>query len=93
MIFPCGGGFGYIRRIPTSRRRRRKWNPVPGVKLGYHALFCTGVCEEMTQAREPEECTLSEDIARERLVKTQKAGKGLEDAMVICDLWRLVIAL
>jgi hypothetical protein len=25
-----GGGFGYLHRIPASRRRRRKWNSVPG---------------------------------------------------------------
>jgi hypothetical protein len=27
-------------------------------------------------------------IARERLVKTQQAGKGLAVAVVICELWR-----
>jgi hypothetical protein len=32
-------------------------------------------------------------VARERLVKTQQAGKGLADAVVICELWRLVVAL
>jgi hypothetical protein len=37
--------------------------------------------------------TLLEAVARERLVKTQQAGKGLADAVVICELWRSVIAL
>jgi hypothetical protein len=34
-----------------------------------------------------------ENVARERLVKTRQAGKGLECAMVICILWRLAVAL
>jgi hypothetical protein len=29
----------------------------------------------------------------ERLVKTQQAGKGLAGAVVIYDLWRLVVGL
>jgi hypothetical protein len=32
-------------------------------------------------------------LARERLVKTQQAGKGLAGAVVICELWRLAVAL
>jgi hypothetical protein len=32
-------------------------------------------------------------IAREGSVKTQQAGKGLVGAVVICELWRLVVAL
>jgi hypothetical protein len=32
-------------------------------------------------------------VAGERLVKTQQAGKGLADAVVICELLRLTIAL
>jgi hypothetical protein len=54
--------------------------------------FCTGVCEGMTWAREAEESPLSA-VARERLAKTQQAGKGLEGAVVICELWRLAVAL
>jgi hypothetical protein len=27
---PCGGGLEYLHRSPTSRRRRRNGNPVPG---------------------------------------------------------------
>jgi hypothetical protein len=32
------GGLEYLRCSPESRRRRRKWNPVPGGKMGspYH---------------------------------------------------------
>jgi hypothetical protein len=30
---------------------------------------------------------------RERLVKTKQAGKGLADAVVICELWRLEVVL
>jgi hypothetical protein len=34
-----------------------------------------------------------EAVARERLVKTQQAAKGLATAVVICELWRLEMAL
>jgi hypothetical protein len=36
---------------------------------------------------------LLEAIAREWLVKTQQAGKGLTGAVLICKLWRSAIAL
>jgi hypothetical protein len=32
-------------------------------------------------------------VARERLMKTQQVGKDLAVAVVICELWRLVVAL
>jgi hypothetical protein len=32
-------------------------------------------------------------LVRERMVKTQQAGKGLADAVVICKLWRSAIEL
>jgi hypothetical protein len=34
-----------------------------------------------------------EAVARNRLVKIREAGKGLEDVVVICKLWRLAAAL
>jgi hypothetical protein len=34
-----------------------------------------------------------EAVVRERLVNTQQAGKGLANAVVICELWRLAMAL
>jgi hypothetical protein len=43
-----------------------------------------------TQAQES---PLLETVSRERLVKTQQAGKVLAGAMVICELWKLVMAL
>jgi hypothetical protein len=43
--------------------------------------------------REAEESPLLEPVARERLVKTQQAGKGLADAVVLCELWTLAVAL
>jgi hypothetical protein len=36
---------------------------------------------------EPEESPLLEAAVRERLVKTQEAGKGLAGAVVICKVW------
>jgi hypothetical protein len=43
--------------------------------------------------REDEEFPLLAAIARERLVKTQQSGKGLADTVVICELWKLAVAL
>jgi hypothetical protein len=45
-----------------------------------------GVCEERTLARVVEESPMLEAAARERLVKTQQAGKGSARAVVICEL-------
>jgi hypothetical protein len=42
---------------------------------------------------EAEESPLLEAVARERLVKTQQAGKGLADSVAICELWRLAVVL
>jgi hypothetical protein len=42
---------------------------------------------------EAEESPLLEDVTRERLVKTQQAGKGLVGAVEICELWRLAVEL
>jgi hypothetical protein len=55
--------------------------------------FCTGGCEDRTWEREAEESPLLEAAARERLVKTQQAGKGIAGYVVICELWRLAVAL
>jgi hypothetical protein len=43
--------------------------------------------------REAEESPLLEAIARERLVKTQQAGKVLAGSVVICKVWSLAVAL
>jgi hypothetical protein len=50
-------------------------------------------CEDRTSVGEAEESPLLEAIAREQLVKTQQAGKGLAGAVVVCELWRLVVVL
>jgi hypothetical protein len=42
---------------------------------------------------EAEEFPLLEAVAREWLVKTQQSEKGLADIVVICELWRLAMAL
>jgi hypothetical protein len=52
-----------------------------------------GGCEDRIRAREAEESPLLEAAARERLMKTQQAGKYLAGAVVICELWRLAVAL
>jgi hypothetical protein len=52
-----------------------------------------GGCEDRTWAHEAEKSQLLEAIAKEQLVKTQQVGKGLAGAVVICELWRLAVAL
>jgi hypothetical protein len=47
----------------------------------------------MALAREAEESSLLEADARERLLKTQQAGKGLAVAVVFCELWSITVAL
>jgi hypothetical protein len=47
----------------------------------------------MTSVRDTEESSLLETVAMEWLVKTQKAGKVLANAVVICELWRSAIVL
>jgi hypothetical protein len=51
------------------------------------------VSEYKTSGREAEESPLLEAVVREQLVKTQQAGKRLAGAVVICELWRLAVAL
>jgi hypothetical protein len=43
--------------------------------------------------REAEESPLLEAVARERLIKTQQARKRRRGTVVICEVWRLTIAL
>jgi hypothetical protein len=42
---------------------------------------------------EVEESPMLEAVIRERLVKTQQAGKCLASAVVICKVWRSEVAL
>jgi hypothetical protein len=42
---------------------------------------------------EAEESPLLEAVARQRLAKKQQGGKGLAGAVMICELWRLAVAL
>jgi hypothetical protein len=55
--------------------------------------FYTGIWEERTWAYEAEESPLLEATAREQLVKTQQAGKGLAGSVVICESCRLAVVL
>jgi hypothetical protein len=59
----------------------------------FKVQFCTEVSEDRTSEREAEEFSLLGAVVRERLVKTLQAGKGLADAVVICKLWRIALAL
>jgi hypothetical protein len=42
---------------------------------------------------EAEESPLLEAFARKRLLKTQQAVKGLAGVVVICEFWKLAMAL
>jgi hypothetical protein len=55
--------------------------------------FCKGGCAKGTWERGAEESQLLQAVARERLLKTQQAGKYLTDAVVNCKVWRTVIPL
>jgi hypothetical protein len=44
-------------------------------------------------SEEAEETPLLEAVTREQLVKTQQAGKDLAGAVVISEVWRLVMGL
>jgi hypothetical protein len=53
-----------------------------------------GGYEDRTRGHEAEESPFLETVARERLMKTQQAGKKcLTGAVVICKVWTLAIAL
>jgi hypothetical protein len=62
-------------------------------RQSYFSQFCTGGCEGRIWAGDAKESQLLEAVVRERLVKTQQAGKGLAGAVVICELWRLAVTL
>jgi hypothetical protein len=47
------------------------------ISIQLRVEFCKGGCEDRTWAREAEESSLLEAVARERLMKTQQAGRGL----------------
>jgi hypothetical protein len=60
---------------------------------GNQVQFCMGICEEGTWVREGEGSLLLEAVTWEPLMKTQKTRKSLEGAVVICELWKLAVAL
>jgi hypothetical protein len=63
-------------------KKRDSWK-----SLGREAPF------RLCSTEEAEESSLLEAVNRERLVKTQQAGEGLTDAVLICKVWRLSMAL
>jgi hypothetical protein len=52
-----------------------------------------GGYEDITRTREAEGSPLLDTVARQRLMKTQQDRIGLVGAVVICELWRLAVAL
>jgi hypothetical protein len=69
-----------------QKRRRHSW-------VDSWQEICSGGCDNRTWAREAEESPLLGDVAMERLFKTQQARKCLAAAVVMCKVWRLMIAL
>jgi hypothetical protein len=51
------------------------------------------VWESVKREPEAEESPLLKSVIRKHVVKTVKAGNCLADAVVICELWRLAVAL
>jgi hypothetical protein len=62
-----------------------------GRQLGKPSQFCTGGCEERTSVRESS--PLLEAVARNGWWRNSRLEKGLAGAVVICELWRLAVAL
>jgi hypothetical protein len=72
--------------VPSSNLEN-SWGTQPVVSW---VVFYTGGYEESTWAHEAEEFPLLEAVARERLVKTEQAGKGLSGCYG--DLWIVEIS-
>jgi hypothetical protein len=64
-----------------------------GISWELAVEFCTGDCEDRTWAREVDESSLLEAVAREGLMKTLQAGEDLVVAEAIYEVWRLAVAL
>jgi hypothetical protein len=60
---------------------------------GDESQFSAGACVERTWAREAEESTLLRDLCQIRTGKDTAGCKGLAETVLICDLWRLAVAL
>jgi hypothetical protein len=76
-----------VQLSPTREAEKRwRYSSVDSSVVGYSP-------DNNDVSTEAEESPLLEIVAREGLVKTQEAGKGLADAIVICELWRLAVAL
>jgi hypothetical protein len=81
----CNSGNGVFLRGPC-------WDVINKgqSQLIISSQFCTGVCEDRTWASEAEDSPLFETVARERLVKTQQAGRRLSECCG--NLWIVVIS-
>jgi hypothetical protein len=53
-----------------------------GVSCQLKVEFCTGSCENRTSELEAEKSPLLEAVVRERLIKTQEAGKRLSGCCI-----------
>jgi hypothetical protein len=69
-FFPCGGGVEYIHRSPASRRRRQKWNPVPGSITGPPCCWVEG-----DLALQAVSCQLRVSFARAAMTREPGCGK------------------
>jgi hypothetical protein len=76
-----------------EKTRRLVWNGRQPSSCQMRQEFCKGDYEDRTWGRETEKSPLLEAFVRERLVKTYQAGKCLMNAVVICKVWRLAVAL
>jgi hypothetical protein len=69
------------------------WGPCGDITGRFGAQLWDGGTPGIACAREAEESPALEAVAKKRLVNRQQDGKGLAGAVVICELWRLAVAL
>jgi hypothetical protein len=75
---------------PSVQSRYKEDNWSDPVSCQLRVEFCKGDCEDRTWAREAEESPLLEAVAKERLMKTQQAGKRLSGCCG--DLWIVALS-
>jgi hypothetical protein len=82
--------WGLSVQLSSARESEKRWRYI---WVDSWQEISTGGCDKRTWGWESEEFPLLEAVARERLIKTQQAGKSLAGAVVICKVWRSAKAL
>jgi hypothetical protein len=80
-------------QLSFSREVENRWRYSRVPELAVEGIDKSCARAAVTREPEAEESPLLEAVARERMVKTQQAWKGLTGAAVSCKVWRLAVAL